>query len=667
MIPILVNTSEPMLKVKVVTVKDYSPQTLSLLQKLGVLHVEEASDLSPVDRAAIENELNETRNGLTFINSVLDLLTGERTVLIPEAVKPQPISDMKDQARKFHDTVSTLTKKYDRLQGNINSLEQLHKYLGILVNEINVPIKELQYSGNYLFTRVLVLSEESYKTFSERTGEHILQEIAVPIEGDIVAYIIARAEDRPEIDTLIRDLGITALSIPDEDVPLREFITRNDEILQKQRNESDKLHREIQKNIEGNLDQIVMLREALSEEEVRLSVLRQACEARYVTLIEGYVPETEADTIASGLKDVLDYAFVETTKPVSTEEPPTKLRNPQGIRPFEVIVKLFSLPRYGDWDPTPSVAYFFAFFFGLMLNDMVYAVGLLLLARFLLDKLVDDPTTEGTQLFRKVLYISGSVALVLGILSGTYLGDFPNMYFGVNIATIALVKGIQKQLSDPISFIILSLIVGLVHVNIAHMLGLIKGIKENDKGIVVSKIGLFLIQLFGIPYLFQSMLNIELFSLRAATYSAFLYPLLIGLLLVVIGAFIQMGALGAVFWIFDLTGILGDVMSYSRLAGVGLATFYLASSFNLLSDWVSKTVSSFIPGFAGLVIAFIIGTTLLLIFHIFNLFLSSLAAFIHSLRLCFVEYLLKFYEGGGREYAPFHLRLRKEVTVGKKS
>jgi V/A-type H+-transporting ATPase subunit I len=667
MIPILVNTSEPMLKVKVVTVKDYSPQTLSLLQKLGVLHVEEASDLSPIDRATIENELNEIRGGLTFINNVLELLTGERTVVIPESVKPQPLSDMKDQARKFYDTVSTLTKKYDSLQGEIDNLELLHKYLGVLASELNVPITELQYSGNYLFTRVLVLSEESYKTFSERTGEYILQEIAVSTEGEVVTYIIARAEDRTAIDTLIRDLGITDLKIPDEDIPLREFIARNDEIIQKQKNERDKLHQEIQKNIEGNLEQIVILREAFSEEEVRLSVLHQACEARYVTLIEGYVPEVQADTITSGLKDVLDYAFIETTKPVSREEPPTKLRNPQGIRPFEVIVKLFSLPKYGDWDPTPSVAYFFAFFFGLMLNDMVYAAGLLLLAKFLLDKLVDDPTTEGTQLFRKVLYISGSVALVLGILSGTYLGDFLSMYFGVNLATLALVQGIQEQLSDPISFIILSLIVGLVHLNIAHMLGMIKGIKENDKGIVVSKIGLFLVQIFGIPYLFQSMLNIELFPFSAATYSAFLYLLLLGLLLVVIGAFIQMGALGAVFWIFDLTGILGDVMSYSRLAGVGLATFYLASSFNLLSDWVSKTVSSVIPGFAGLVIAFIIGTILLLIFHVFNLLLSSLAAFIHSLRLCFVEYLLKFYEGGGREYAPFHLRLRKEVTVGKKS
>jgi V/A-type H+-transporting ATPase subunit I len=235
------------------------------------------------------------------------------------------------------------------------------------------------------------------------------------------------------------------------------------------------------------------------------------------------------------------------------------------------------------------------------------------------------------------------------------------------LETIALVAGIQKQLSDPISFIILSLIIGLIHLNIAHILGMIRGIKEKDKGIIASKIGLFLVQIFGIPYIFNAMLNIQLFAISDAAYSAFAYPLIVGLVLIVLGAFMQMGALGAVFWIFDLTGILGDVMSYSRLAGVGLATFYLASSFNLLSDWVSATVSSVIPGFLGVAIAFVIGVVLLTMFHVFNLLLSSLAAFIHSLRLCFVEFLLKFYEGGGRAYAPFHLKLRKEVIVGKKS
>jgi V/A-type H+-transporting ATPase subunit I len=108
-------------------------------------------------------------------------------------------------------------------------------------------------------------------------------------------------------------------------------------------------------------------------------------------------------------------------------------------------------------------------------------------------------------------------------------------------------------------------------------------------------------------------------------------------------------------------------MSYSRLAGVGLATFYLASSFNLLAKLSSSTLGNLMPGATGFVIVSIVGTIILVVLHVSNLLLSSLAAFIHSLRLCFVEFLMKFYEGGGREYAPFHLRHQRQIVVGTKS
>ncbi len=656
-----------MLRVRVVTVKDYSDAALKRLQEAGVLHVEEAEELNPLDKEAIERERSLTRIALGHINDILDNIAVERTVSIPAEPASRSLDKIMADVKRLQGIFSRLTEKQDALRADMANLEEMGKYLGLLSGETDAALRDLQYSGNYLFTNVLTFSEESYKIFIDRSQEYLLNNISASREGEVVCYFIARTKDRTAIENVIRSLGITVLSIPDKDMTLKEFTEKNTEILQKQRIALEEAGRELQATIEENLEEIVVIREVLEEENERFSVLEQACEAQYVTLVEGWVPESSAATITSGLKDIIDYSFVEVKKPTSTDEPPTKFRNPKAIRPFEVIVSLFSLPKYGDWDPTPSVAYFFAFFFGLMLNDMVYALGLLVLARFLLDKLVDDPTTEGTRLFRRVLYTSGGVALCFGLLSGTYLGDFFSMFFGVNLTKLALVQAIQTQLSDPISFIILSLIIGLIHLNIAHLLGLVKGIKEKSLGMILSKIGLFLVQIFGIPYLFKSLLAIELLSISAATYAIFIYPLLLGVVLIVVGAFMQMGGLGAVFWIFDLTGILGDVMSYSRLAGVGLATFYLASSFNLLSDWVSSTVSSAVPGIAGIVLAFIVGLILLLMFHVFNLLLSSLAAFIHSLRLCFVEFLLKFYEGGGREYAPFHLRLRREIVVGKKS
>jgi V/A-type H+-transporting ATPase subunit I len=128
---------------------------------------------------------------------------------------------------------------------------------------------------------------------------------------------------------------------------------------------------------------------------------------------------------------------------------------------------------------------------------------------------------------------------------------------------------------------------------------------------------------------------------------------------IVASSIIQSRGVGAIIWLFDLTGILGDIMSYARLAGVGLATFYLASSFNMLAG----VFSDMIPGIFGLIIGVIIAIVVFVFGHSINLVLSGLTGFIHSLRLCFVEFLTKFYEGGGREYSPFKLKTRAYVPV----
>lgn len=655
-----------MLKIRVVTAKDSSVETLERLQETGVLHIEEPRELAPTDRTAIEEKRNLIRTISANINDILSYVKGEHTILIPESAEAQPLDKILHQTGRLRDRCTRLREDATRLEADISNMEGLGRYLDILAHEINLSLKDLNYSGSYLSARVFVFPAETCKIFIEKARQHLLEHITASSKDETVVYTIAKTSKQNIVETLARNLGALPLEIPGEELTLREFAAKKDDIIRKKGEEVTGLEREIETITSENLERIALYRETVFMEDEMLSAIEQTSETRYVSLTEGWVPRSKADFIVSQISESLHNVFVDSSQPKLSDEPPTKLQNPRIIRPFEVIVSLFSLPKYGGWDPTPSVAYFFAFFFGLMLCDVVYAAGLLILARFVLDKLVDDPSTEGVDLFRKVLYISGGVALVFGILSGTYLGDFLDMYFGIDMQSIALVKWAQTQLSDPISFITISLIIGLIHVNMAHILGLIKGVKEGDRGRVVSKTGLFLVEIFGIPYIFKAMLNIELIPLAASAYNVFAYPMMVGLVFIVIGAVMQMGALGSVFWIFDLTGILGDIMSYSRLAGVGLATFYLASSFNLLSDWVSSTISSAIPGIPGVILAFVIGMAMLIIFHVFNLFLSSLAAFIHSLRLCFVEFLLKFYEGGGKEYNPFHLRVRRETIVGKK-
>jgi len=129
-----------------------------------------------------------------------------------------------------------------------------------------------------------------------------------------------------------------------------------------------------------------------------------------------------------------------------------------------------------------------------------------------------------------------------------------------------------------------------------------------------------------------------------------------GLVLIVASSLMEKGAfLGSIFWLFDVTGILGDVMSYARLAGVGLATYYLAYCFNLIADLLYGMMP---VGIVQAIVGSLIFILVLLAGHVLNLALSAITCFVHSLRLCFVEFLFKFYEGGGRAYSPFRLKSR---------
>jgi V/A-type H+/Na+-transporting ATPase subunit I len=326
------------------------------------------------------------------------------------------------------------------------------------------------------------------------------------------------------------------------------------------------------------------------------------------------------------------------------------MKNTAAIKPFEVIVNMFGTPKYREWDPTPITAYSFAIFFGLMLCDVAYAIGIILAARFLIRKFVDDPHSEGYRLFQRVLYVSGGVALVLGLLAGNYLGD---VYTFLGVDSAALVEPVRQMLSDPIDFIVLSIVIGLVHVNIAHLMALIVGVRQRDKGLVINKISLFALQISIIPIILRWLFSVSL-PISQGIYDILMYVVGGSVVGIIISSFMQRGGLGAIFWIFDMTGILGDVMSYARLAGVGLATFYLAASFNMLA----QLFSGLIPGVIGVIIGTAIAVVVMLLGHLINLALSGIGCFVHSLRLCFVEFLSKFYEGGGEQYSPFRLRTR---------
>jgi V/A-type H+-transporting ATPase subunit I len=656
MTAVIVNTPDPMVKVRVMTTKDYSTKTLKTLHRAGVLHVEESEELKPVDKEAIEQERREVSELLTSINDVLAYVPKGEQVLLEEDVEViynRPLSEIDSEVRLLCTKLSNMHQRASKLDDDIKELTELTKYLGSLERQADIRLQDLNFSGSYLFSRVFVFPNELFETSYSKLRNYTLESISGTIENETILYAIAKVENQETIESVVEDGGGKILPIPSEDLTIKEFLKAADGNIHSLEEELAKLRTEIESKTRENLEKLVLFREALSAETERLAVLAKASEAKYVRLIEGWVPEINVEAAISELRENIGYVFIDTRKPEQAEEPPTKMRNATAVKPFEVVVNLFGTPKYKEWDPTPVIAYSFAFFFGIMLGDVVYSALLMLFARFGLRILVDDPKTEGFKLFQRIIYISGGVGLVIGLLTGSYLGNFYE-FFGIESLTLATV--IKHWLSSPVHFIGLALIIGLIHVNIAHVLALIKGRREGQKAIVPNKAGLFLLQIGAVPWIMHVILGMNLPLLTDQIYSILLYIAILGVVLIVVSSFMEKGAfLGSIFWLFDITGILGDVMSYARLAGVGLATYYLAYCFNLMASLLHGMVPA---GIARLILGSLIFILVLLAGHVLNLALSGITCFVHSLRLCFVEFLFKFFEGGGRAYSPFRLRAR---------
>ncbi|MEG0354988.1 MAG: V-type ATPase 116kDa subunit family protein, partial [Lachnospiraceae bacterium] len=363
-----------------------------------------------------------------------------------------------------------------------------------------------------------------------------------------------------------------------------------------------------------------------------------------------YVPAQKVPQIEEKLTSRYDLVVdVEGLK--EDEESPILLQNGTFSGSVEGVIESYGLPIQSEIDPSKIVSFFYVFFFGLMLSDAAYGIIVFIACLVVLKKF--PRMAEGMNKTLHMFMYCGLSTLVWGILFGGFFGDavqvVSRVFFGHEIIVPALWF---IPLNDPMKLLLYSMLFGTIHLFVG--LGIKGYMCIRDKKYVdfVCDVVFWYALLIGLILI---LIPSDIFASIAGMKMAFPPALtMLSKVLAIGGAagiLLMSGrssknpglriALGA-YDLYNITGWLSDVLSYSRLLALGLATGVIASVINQMGSMVGNNIF----GVIVFIIVFIAG-------HLFNMAINLLGAYVHTNRLQFVEFFGKFYEGGGRAFHPF--------------
>lgn len=383
-----------------------------------------------------------------------------------------------------------------------------------------------------------------------------------------------------------------------------------------------------------------MISVQIDDQKVRENIFQ----TQSVFALTGWIAEEDADKVKKLLDRYSCYYTLE--QPAEGDDPPVKLKNNKFVQPYELITEMYSLPTPDGIDPTPMLTPFFILFFGMMLADAGYGLLIFLLCFIGLKKFKPD---EG--FLKSAMQIGTSCGLSTmfwGVMYGGYFGNLipqvAESWFGKTIT----IPAVFDMLNDPMSIMILSFLLGAVHLFTGMGIKIYMLAKRGHLMDGLMDVGLWYLILVGLPMMvLPAVANV-------------------GKILAIVGAVgliltqgrheknILMKPIKGVMSLYDITGYLSDVLSYSRVLALGLAGGIIANVFNLLGT---------MPGFNLIgIIAFLL---IFVIGHVFNLAISGLGAYVHTSRLQYVEFFGKFYEAGGKPFRPFQANTKYTLISDK--
>ena len=387
----------------------------------------------------------------------------------------------------------------------------------------------------------------------------------------------------------------------------------------------------------------------------RKDALGKALSTGRVIVFSGYLPAGSAEAVKKQLEDAF-VCSMELSDASDDPEAPVLLKNNPFSEPTESVVLSYGAPHKGEVDPTLIMSFFYYFLFGLMLSDagygLVMAIGCFAVLR-LFPKI-----GSGLKQMLKMFFWCGVSTTFWGVMFGSYFGDaipvIADKFFHTTVTVPALWL---VPLEEPMTLLIWCFAFGIVHLFVG--LGI--------KGYMLLRDKQWLDFFAGVLCWYFLLIGLLLMLLPTDIYASIAgaavpLPKAVSVLAVILAV---IGALGIIFFtahrrknfglriamgayeLYGATSWLSDILSYSRLLALGLATGVIATVFNQMAAMVVNTDTVF-----STIVSVILFATIFLVGHVLNMAINLLGAYVHTNRLQYVEFFGKFYEGGGEEYAP---------------
>ncbi|MDE6520518.1 MAG: V-type ATP synthase subunit I [Ruminococcus sp.] len=641
-----------MAKLKMKKIELIAPLTdgkavVELLQRRGVIEICENTDaeLEQTNVTAIMGEFEKFRSTVSYALDILEKYVPEKVAVAymfgsRSEIEKHDFGEQSKQLEKILNCANEIIRSSKTISDAKAEYAQLDVKSDMLRQWKNLDVP-LNFKGTATTTAFIgsFSGQLSAEEVEEKLPDGCSAEVISGSKEQTNFFIICSKDVADEAEDILRKNSFVPIS---ENPPLTpmEIIVKNETQQKKLASDIDSAERTIN-SLADMRDKLKFAVDFLTMRKDKYDAVSKLGITKSAFVLNGYIPEKYCESIEKEISRKFT-AVVDFYDPDEDEDVPVLLENGSFSSPVESITKMYAMPSKSDVDPTSVMSFFYYLFFGMMLSDAGYGLLMVIGTVIALKKFNLEKSMKKTLIMFRNCGIS---TVIWGALFGSWFGDIVQVvareFFDKEIDSIALWF---QPLDNPIKLLLFSFLLGIIHL----FVGVGVSFKMSwDNG---RKLDAFLdtvpvyLTIIGVAPLASSILT----DVPEILKSIGMYVMLTGIVLLILTAGRTSKSIfgkffGGLYALYNTaTGWLGDILSYSRLLALGLATGCIASVINLIGTMPENKIIKLIL----LIVVFIVG-------HIANLAINLLGAYVHTDRLQFVELFSKFYTGGGREFNPF--------------